>query len=650
MKKLLCLTLALMLLLSAMPALALNYTGTIGNEATFETYTEARQNAPEAMQPFYSSLGYGGPAPYVAHPAMADYPGDTTYIYRSPDMFGINAAVRLNTNIVVYVDQNFEDKAEAKEYLDDLGLTAIADAFRGSVILVTPDVPYGLDSSGNRTGGFTAADQKYYYALQTAMFAINATGTQDGQRVTYADASYYGGFGFYYLIGIDGGATFLNNYVAGTLDYVSRIAGLLLIGGDMERISTVAAPVPAYLVNADDATIAKYCAANGADTKEVSGKGTLWYNQSLPVRRVFAAEADGVSKELIEDAYYHFLIKSMRGQQLKAGLNSASTPYQGYGNDQAPYSLSWRNALINGETVDGIREITVVSDALSDYKMEATGEYVQTWYEYVPVEALDGTAPAGSIPLVLCCHGGGDDPRQYVDGQGWLRVAGEERIAIVAPEYSLVDNMTPDGRAAMGKAFPQLVRIMLEKYPALDPARVYVNGYSMGSLSTVITMYSDPALFAAAYPQAGTMSSLPTEEEIARFADVDLPVCMSTSEYDAGVNVDARTHAIIPAYYELVRCILGLNEIDLPEQPDLDAYPITGFDADITGAYVINGEYTVHTWRFLNDAGVPMVGFNYIDSIVHALYPEYASMVWDFFKHYSRNQQTGEIEYNPYVR
>ena len=191
---------------------------------------------------------------------------------------------------------------------------------------------------------------------------------------------------------------------------------------------------------------------------------------------------------------------------------------------------------------------------------------------------------------------------------------------------------------------------MLEKYPALDPARVYVNGYSMGSLSTVITMYSDPSLFAAAYPQAGTMSSLPTEEEIARFADVDLPVCMSTSEYDAGVNVDARTHAIIPAYYELVRCILGLNEIDLPEQPDLDAYPITGFDADITGAYVINGEYTVHTWRFLNDAGVPMVGFNYIDSIVHALYPEYASMVWDFFKHYSRNQQTGEIEYNPYVR
>ncbi len=647
MRRIVALILTAALLLSCLgSALALNYTGNIGNEATFETYTEVRESAPEAMQPFYTSLGYGTPAPYAPHPAMADYPGDTTYIYRSPDMYGYNAAVRLNTNIVVYVDQNFETKEDALAYITDLGLTAIADSFRGSVILVTPDVPYGLDSSGNKTGGFSAADQKYYYALQTAMFAINAT--VDG--ITAVDASYYGGFGFYYLIGIDGGATFLNNYVVGTLDYVGRIAGLLLINGDMERISTVAAPVPAYLVNASDATIAKYCAANGTTTAEVSAEGTLYYNQALPVRRVFAAAAEGVSRDLIENVYYNFLIKSYRGQNLKAGLNSASTPYQGYGNDQSPYSLSWRNALINGETVDGIREITVVSDALSAYKMEETGEYVQTWYEYLPVEVLDGTAPDGSIPLLLCCHGGGDDPRQYVDGQGWLRVAGEERIAIVAPEYSKVDNMTVDGRAAMGKAFPELIRIMLEKYPALDASRVYVNGYSMGSLSTVITMYSEPQLFAAAYPQAGTMSSQPLEEEIANFAEVDLPVCFSTSEYDAGVNVDSKTHYIIPDYYALVRTILSLNEIDLPEEADFDAYPITGFAADITGEYVINGEYTVHYWRFLNDDGVPMVGFNYIECIVHALYPEYASMVWDFFKHYSRDVETGAVIYNANVK
>ena len=48
--------------------------------------------------------------------------------------------------------------------------------------------------------------------------------------------------------------------------------------------------------------------------------------------------------------------------------------------------------------------------------------------------------------------------------------------------------------------------------------------------------------------------------------------------------------------------------------------------------------------------GIPMVGISYVESINHCLYPQYANIIWDFFKHYSRNQETGEIVYNPYVR
>ena len=609
-------------------ALALNYKATLGNEATFETYTEARVNGPAALG-----------ETYAAHPAMADYPGDSTYIYRSPDMFGINAAVRLNTNIVVYSDKTFASKDEAKAYLDSLGLPAIVDSFRGSVILVTP----------SSEAGFTDADQKNYYALQTAMFAINASATVNGEAVTCMDASYYGGFGFYYLIGIDGGADFINNYVVGTLDYVSRVAGLLLINGSMERVSTVAAPVPAFLVNADTDTVMKYCIANEADAYEIRDNAIMYYNQALPVRKVIDAKADTVDKELIEKVYYNFLIKAVRGQEMKVGLNSASTPYQGYGNDQAPYSLSVRNALINGVTVDGIHEITTVSDALSEYKNESSGEYLETWFEYLPEEVLNGTAPDGSIPLLLSIHGGGDDPRQYVDGQGWLVVAGKERIAIVAPDYSSMNNFSDEGRATLMKAFPALVRYMLEKYPALDASRVYVNGYSMGSLGTCQAMWGDPGLFAAAFPQAGVMNAAPHEEDLAQFAEIDLPVSISTSEYDLAPNVDPVTHCIVPDFYALVRSFLKINEMtEIPEQPDFEAYPMVGFDADVKGSYVINGEYTDHYWMFLKD-GVPMVGFHYIDGIVHCLYPEYAQMVWNFLKHYSRNLETGAVVYNPCV-
>jgi len=39
----------------------------------------------------------------------------------------------------------------------------------------------------------------------------------------------------------------------------------------------------------------------------------------------------------------------------------------------------------------------------------ANGEYLQTWFEYLPEEVVKGTAPAGTVPLWLALHGGGDD-------------------------------------------------------------------------------------------------------------------------------------------------------------------------------------------------------------------------------------------------
>ena len=101
----------------------------------------------------------------------------------------------------------------------------------------------------------------------------------------------------------------------------------------------------------------------------------------------------------------------MRGQEMERGLFTASTPYQGYGADSAPYSLDPRNALINGVTMDGIYEFVRIDDRFSDIKTEA-GEYLQTWYEYLPEEIVNGTAKEGSNPLNLSLHGGSDDPRQ----------------------------------------------------------------------------------------------------------------------------------------------------------------------------------------------------------------------------------------------
>ena len=637
MKKFLAILLAAAMMLSVCSAFALDYKATLGNESTFETYTELRENAPAAM----TGLMRGTPAP---HAVMDDYPGDSLYVYRSADMYGINAAIRINTTIAVFTDKTFESKAEAKAYLADLGLIDIIEEARGSILLVTPATPISEGSSG-LTGGFGAEDQKNYYKLQTAIFNANAAGTNAaGEAVTYLDGSYYGTYGYYYVIGIDGGATFLNNYVLTQYSYASRIAGVLLVNGQMDRIRKAGAFLPVYLVNAPADVLAKYEAVNGVDTLRMEKAKKIEYNQQFPLRQVISVEEEEVDlKATIADAYYNMFVKAQRGQEIEEGLVTAGQPYQGTGSDTVPYSLDPRNAMFHNRTADGIVMFETKSEMFADIKTD-DGEYLQTWFEYLPEEALDGTAPDGSIPLLLSLHGGGDDPRQYVEGQGWLEVAGRERIAIVAPDKANLHVNDTEGNDYHSRVMPMLVKYMLEMYPALDASRVYANGYSMGSLSTCRVAYGAPEMFAAVYPQCGFRGANPTEEDAARFNGVDLPIVMSTTEYNMSFQANA---AGLHGMMNDMLAIYGMAP--LAEEMDYEKYPIAGFQADIYTRELINGDYVNHTWIMCKD-GIPMVGISYVECINHCLYPQYANMIWDFFKHYSRNLDTLAVEYNPYVR
>ena len=97
MKRIVGLMLALCLLMSCASALALkDYSGTLGNEATFETLEEARASAPEIV------AGYPNEAAnQVAHPALNDFPAGTAYVYRSPDIYAGFCSPRMNSTDLV---------------------------------------------------------------------------------------------------------------------------------------------------------------------------------------------------------------------------------------------------------------------------------------------------------------------------------------------------------------------------------------------------------------------------------------------------------------------------------------------------------------------------------------------------------------------
>lgn len=641
-------TAAISFTFSARQASALNYTNTLNNPATFETLEEARVNGPT----FIGGLDGNKGRTYKSHPALDGYPQGTTFIYRSANMYGGRAAARMNTDILVFSGKSFAAKDDALAYLKGLGLITIIEQAKGSVILVTPS---------DAKAGFTAADQKNYYALQTAIFTQKGSVTINKVTTSFSDGEYFGGFGYTYLIGIDGGATFLNNYVATNLDFIGRVPGMLLINGAMDNIRQVATFVPVYLVNAPEAVVEKYKAADHTNAYSKLNGVEAFYDQSLPLRKVMVAQdANADPAKYIKDAYYNLFIKAMRIPVTKSGLYTASTPYQGAAGDQDPYSLCERDAVIDGKTADGIHVIHKRSEEFSNVKAP-NGEYLQTWVEFLPAEVLNGTAKPGSVPLVLGMHGGGDDMEQFVDEIGLLALAGRERFAIVAPDHQTPGSLmgprpapgasapaTPLAEGVIPQVAPRLVKYMLKTYPALDPSRVYVTGYSLGGGATLQAINGDPSVFAAAVPMASS-PYVGTPKEVAQFKNAHLPIMFTTSSFDLGGAFDQAAGTISTSYQNQINLFLGYNGMN-PVTYDFKTYPLAGFKADRMEKIRLNGEYNNTRWYIDNAEGFPMVAVSYTENLNHALYPEYARIFWQFSKHYSRDQKTGQIKYDPYAR
>lgn len=636
-----CLLAAGMVMSAESQVMAGNFTGELGNEATFETLLEAHENAPAVVQGIVENES----KTFVGHPVLEEYPDGTTFVYRSANQYAGRAAARLNSNIIVAAGQHFADKDEAFAYLKELGVIDIIDQATGSVVLLTPE--------GETFG---QADVKDYYSLQTAMLSQKAGGTdEEGNPVSYADAEYFGGYGYVYYIGIGDGATFFNNYLSVEEDFAGRIAGALLVDGDMHRIRKPEVMVPVYLVNGKDEVVEKYKEINGTDAVARDDEKEVHYNQAWPLRKVIVEEQENPDlAELIKSAYYGMFIKAMRVPVLPQGINSGGTEFAGYGFDEAPYSLCERNALIDGKTEDGIYliEHQMDDDRFADLVTKEeqktvdgavyapAGEYLDVWYEYIPEEVLNGTAPEKSVPLILGSHGFGDDARVFVEENGLLNLAGRERLAVVAPDHQVIGEIE-------GEALIRLVKYMLETYPALDPSRVYATGYSMGGGTTYTVGFQEPSLFAAISPCAGSPVTI-TEEQRSNFDSVDLPCLFTLTTWDTARRLEAMEGNINEFEQGIVELWCNLNGIELPAY-DFEAYPYFGQKGDKLVVDTVNDEFEKDTWYMNNENDVPMVAFTLIQGPVHALYPEYANIVWDFMKHYTRNVETGEVIYNPHT-
>lgn len=639
MKRIVCLlTVLCMLLTSFAFAEEYHYTQIFDTEATFETLEEAKVNGPARLSGLYEGRTY------ISDPALATYPEGTTYVYRAAGRYtSLTAAHRMHTQFVVFTEKAFASKDEALAYLkDELKLVEVVDRLHGNIVLVTPMDP---------SAGFGAKDQYAYTKLSAASTNLGYSERKPDGAIYYAENADYGCQCHRHLIGIDGGADFLSKYVASNLDLIGRVASMLLVNPTVATKPAV--NIPVYMVNPSEAAFESYQGINEAYACEENDLEYAYFNQAYPMRKAVVAKADAVSAELLQHIYYDFQLQYMRAPITRSGDFTPYGEFSHYNGNQAPYALSYRGVILDDDkTIDGLILNPVVSDELNMYQA-ANGEYLDTWYEFLPEEVLDPETPAQSIPMILCLHGGGDDPVQATVELGITYLAGAERIVVVSPRYhtdvpgnSLFGNSPFD---VGPQSYPALVRLMLKKYPAIDPSRVYVMGYSMGGASTIAAFEGDPTVFAAAVPMAaGSPMGIyaPTEEEAAVFEKVDLPIMLTTSQYDLAVVQNPLR--INPSYEMCFQRFAKFNEMG-DWTFDYDQYPIFGIKADKKVTTMLNGEYENYTWYVNNDDGVPMLALNVTMQLPHGLNPNFNYMVWNYMKQFSRDQETLEIVYNPYA-
>ena len=653
MKKLLAVLLMLSLALTAIPALAqqgeefytyMNYRNRLGNEAGIETLEQARQNAPAAVETLYNNGG----KPFQASELLDDFPAGTAFVYRSANIYGGQASVRNNTSFVVFAEQAFENTDDALAYLNSLGLVDLIDALVGSVILYTPADP---------AAGFGEADLQNYYNLHKSVYVkrnVNST-------IPIADFEYMGTTGKIYLIGIDGGASFINNYIApGDPEVIGQTAGVLLVGGEMNEDAVISIYTPAYIVNGTEKCVAAWKEVNGCDTEDA--ENALSFNAEVPLRCVYDVKAEDPDlAACVSDAFYKVFANTMRVSVISS--MSQQMPEIVPWTDEVPvpalhrYALAPRNAILNGVTLDGKLHVDFFQEEIFSDLKTMYDQYLQTWYEAIPEDVIDGTAEEASVPVIIALHGTGDDPLMFMDEIGALEVAGREHCAIICPfqeelvishEGGVVAMGVPIYEGIMDQAMPRLLDLVMSKYPALDPARVYVLGYSMGGGSVYRAMYGCMEKIAAAVPMAGMhpdMFYFSTEEQDAHMKEIGFPLMELTSTFDLGFDRAASRLNDNTMY--IYKKYAALNGIEYGEEYDYEASPYFGLPYDDFSVSTLMGEFRTFKWTVKNAAGIPVMGMSCTENTTHSLYPMYAELAWDFFKDFSRDLETGAVIYTP---
>ncbi len=429
------------------------------------------------------------------------------------------------------------------------------------------------------------------------------------------------------VIGIGNGATFVNQVVAPQA--AGAIAGILTIDGKPAKMNRMKSDgVPAYAAGKNAKKVAEgYASMNAAGLKSSEGTVSVYENADEPLLKVVA---DTESKELGEvfaDAWETVLKKNFRFN------NYQHTYYNG--NTLGEYGPSELVTYTIYEDLGFERNVVI---------QEQRSGKPWLWYEYWPKELMAG-APEKSVPVMVLLHGNTNDPRTQAETSGFLEVAAEDRFFVVEMEWQGSADFGAMGLDGIESTLYSLFR----KYPQLDPSRVYCEGLSAGSMTTVQAGLRKSHIFAAVGGHSGGLfpGNTALMDEVAQKAGwVEMPNFFITGSADMVVKFydekDYKTNGIFIAW-NTYRKLNGLPEVI---EVDFEKYPVFGFElADRETIKTNKGAGITVETGVLYKGDVPIMKFGVVMDYGHWNFKPDARMRWDYFKHFSRDPQTKKVIY-----
>ena len=381
------------------------------------------------------------------------------------------------------------------------------------------------------------------------------------------------------VIGIDEGATFVNNYISQNCYF---IAGMMVYGGTMNSDLTYNVPIPAYLSSTATSAVSYYKQANQTDQSQSFNNYTIYQNSTNPLQIVVNSKTDETLKNAFDNAWETVFSKNYRQHNETTEFYNMPVTDTNLANAEQPYKLI--------ETPIFDRLGIIHNQEINQTVSNMPGKY--TWFEYLPNQVID--TKKDSVPLVLTLHGNGNDPRVQADSSGWIELAAKENFIVVSPEWqdASVNFSKCDGLGDEG--IINLIDDLKIKYPQIDRSRVYVTGLSAGGAESLL-------------------------------------LGVKNSETFAGVGAVSGVNLYSEAITELTNDYKGHETPLLYICGDHDFFQM-----------IPVGEKDMYTGTLSNNNGVVME-LAAIKDHAHWNYKPEAQYIWNFFKNYQRDLLTGEL-------